>query len=140
MACSMDCKIEITHHFEVLSLKALVSVVVFFTPCSPFCNTNVTRVKCSNFCTSKFLVMKSNFYTSKYLVMKSGFLHFKVFVQKFTLHHTDGPHHMMPPQHCMISAQHWYTVQKELHTDRVLCSCQSLSRHQICLRGVRPYS
>ena len=57
MACSMDCKIEITHHFEVLSLKALVSVFDH----KPFFNTNFTRVKCSNFCTSKFSVIKSSF-------------------------------------------------------------------------------
>ena len=120
--------------------KPLVSV---FAPLRSFFNMNFTRVKCSNFCTSKFfgytiqvicaskfLVMKSSFCTSKFLVMKSSFLHFNVFVQKFILHHTDGPHHMMPPQKFMISAQHWYTVQKELHTERVLCSCQSWSQHQ----------
>ena len=42
---------------------------------------------------------------------------------------------MMPPQKFMISAQHWYTVQKELYTERVLCGCESWSQHQI-LRGV----
>ena len=128
----MDCKTEITHHFEVLSLKALVSVLA---PCSPFHNTNVIKIKCSNFCTSKFLVMKS------------GFLHFKVFsyevwfsaLQSFcskvhtTPHRWSSPYDV-PPKF-MISAQHWYTVQKKLHTERILCGCQSWSWHQI-LRGL----
>ena len=68
--------------------------------------------------------------------MKSNFsAHQSFLIQKFTPHHTDGPHHMMLPPQFMISAQHWYTVQKELYTKRILCGCQSWSRYQI-LRGV----
>ena len=122
--------------------KLLVSVFVplrsFSTQLSQkfnvphFCTSKVFGYEVWFFCTSKFLVMKSGFSAlQSFWLWSLVFLHFKVFVQKFTLDHTDGPHHMMPPQQFMISAQHWYTVQKELHTERILCGCQSWSRHQI---------
>ena len=110
MACSINCKIEITHHFGVLNLKALVSV---FAPHRPFQHKFHKSYMFQFLHIKVFGLYNPIFCTSKFLVMKSSFLHFKFFVHKFTLHHTDGPHHMMPPQKFMISAQHWYTVQKE---------------------------
>ena len=129
----MNCKTEITHHFEVLGLKALVLV---FAPLRPFHNTNVTKVKCSNFLHIKvFYVWSPVFYTSKVLAMKSGFFCTSMFLFKSSHYSTQMILTIWFPHKFMISAQHWYTVQKEVHTERVLCRCQSWSRHQIMLNG-----
>ena len=79
--------------------------------------------------TSSFSALQSFF-----LVMKSGFSALQSFGSKVhtTPYRWSSPYDV-PPKF-MSSAQHWYTVQKELHTGRVLCSCQSWSQHQI-LRG-----
>ena len=80
MVCSMDCKIEITHHFGVLSQKPLVSV---FVPLRSFSTQISQKFNVPNFCTSKFLVMTVQFFcTSKFLVMKSGFSALQSFCSK----------------------------------------------------------